>query len=628
MFLSNKVKHLGIVTGTLIFTVFCILLSLVIYLVIAFFTIPIRPFGVIVSLVTPAIIAPPICMTLLWLARSFYRTQEELKAAQKDLEKKVADRTQELSNTNEQLINEIQERKQTEEERKRAEEALQESENRFRRLAENARDMIFRMTLPDGKYEYISPASCDITGFTPEEYYNGTMNLKKIIHPDFIEYFNQQWENLLEGNIPPFYEYKIIHKKGGERWLYQRNVLVLDENGLPIAMEGIVTDLTEHKHTEEKLLRAQKLESLGILAGGIAHDFNNLMAVIMGNIELAIRELPMNHTSYPLLKTALQSGRQTKDLTGRLITFSKGGFPVRRENNISEILLEAVQKMAKNTNIQVIFEIAENLRAVEADENQIRQVFYNLTVNAIEAMPEGGILTIQAQNAEVQSTDSLPIKEGSYIRIDFADNGAGIDKENLLHVFDPYFTTKDMGAQKGTGLGLSVCYSILKKHGGHIDVASRPGEGTTFILYFPALFEKIKEATCSFPSSRCRVLIMEDEEPVRIIERAFLEKLGYGVTETKDGQEAFDCYKEARLSQEPFALVILDLVVHQGLGGQLTMERLLKEDPSVKAIIASGYMDEPAIEHYKDYGFQGALKKPFSFDEFEKMVKSIIDSKA
>ena len=449
---------------------------------------------------------------------------------------------------------------------------------------------------------------------------------------------NKQWDipklrELLETILPQkttFDDYEVEHDFAdiGRRTMLLNARQIQRVLGKERIILLAVEDITEHKRTEGELLRTQKLESLGILAGGIAHDFNNLMTVVLGNVQLAMMGLPSNHTSYPLLQAVLQSAEQTRDLTSRLITFSKGGFPIKQISDVSGVLQEVVRKMVKGTVVRGAFDIVKDLWSAKVDENQIRQVFYNLTMNAIEAMPEGGTLTIQAHNTKVHSSDGLPLKEGSYLRIIFADNGTGIAEENLVRIFDPYFTTKGMGNQKGMGLGLSVCYSVLKKHDGHIAVTSRAGGGTAFTLYLPALAEKAHaakiERVAPPSSSPNRALLMEDEIHVRALERAFLERLGYEVTETGDGREAIDRYKEAFLLNNPFDLVILDLTVCHGLGGQLTMERLLKEDPSVKAIIASGYVDEPVIEHYKDYGFRGALKKPFSFQEFGEMVKKVI----
>jgi two-component system, cell cycle sensor histidine kinase and response regulator CckA len=252
-------------------------------------------------------------------------------------------------------------------------------------------------------------------------------------------------------------------------------------------------DQTERKRMEEELIRAQKLESLGILAGGIAHDFNNLMTAVLGNVALAKMLLPESNESYPLLKEAIKSTEQAKDLTGRLITFSKGGLSVKNLSDFSGTLREAVQQKTRGTSIQVVFDIENDLKPVEVDEVQIRQVFYNLAMNAVEAMPHGGTLTIKAENIEVDGTISLPLRQGPYLRIIFADTGEGISEENFSRIFDPYFTTKGMGDQKGMGLGLSVCYSVLKKHDGHISVASEPGKGTAFTLYLPVLVETAGE---------------------------------------------------------------------------------------------------------------------------------------
>lgn len=451
--------------------------------------------------------------------------------------------------------------------------------------------------------------------------------LSRFILKDDQDVYYLHRNQLFETGNSQMCEMRMVRKDCSPFWVYLKTTIVQGGPGEPV-YRVVLSDVTERKRMEAELLQAQNLESLGILAGGIAHDFNNLMTVILGNIELAMMRLPANHDSRSYLKTALQSAEQTKDLTGRFITFSRGGFSVKHMSDILGILREVVQKAVRDTTVRVTFDIEKDLWPVEADETLIRQVFSNLTVNAVEAMSDGGTLTIEAENIEVDNTNSLPLREGSYLRIIFADDGTGISEKDLSSIFDPYYTTKGMGAQKGLGLGLSVCYSVLKKHDGHIAVTSQPGKGATFTLYFPTLVEKLQETVQSLPSSHHRVLVMEDNANVRKLERSFLTQLGYEVIETKDGWEAIDRYKEALLSKNPFDLVILDLVVHQGLGGQITMEKLLKEDPSVRAIIASGHVDDPVIEYYRDHGFRGALKKPFRFQEFEKMVKMVIDTEA
>jgi len=507
--------------------------------------------------------------------------------------------------------------------RKRMEENLRLSETKYRTIVENANDAIYIYDF-EGNIIDVNENACRMVGYYRDELIGAKLSK---IDKAWQIFENPELEQLIERGSTTF-ERENVHKDGTVMPV-EVSMKIVNSEGKGI-MLGFVRDITDRKRMEEELLRASKLESLGVLAGGIAHDFNNLMTVVLGNVQLAMMGLPTKHKSYPLLRAVMQSAEQIKDLTSRLITFSKGGFPVKQMSDVSEVLQEVVRKMVKRTAVRVAFDIEKDLCPVALDENQIRQVFYNLTMNAIEAMPEGGMLTIQAHNAKINPSDRLPLKEGPYLRIIFADNGKGIAEENLVRIFDPYFTTKGMGANKGVGLGLSVCYAVLKKHDGYIYVTSRPGEGAVFTLYIPVLAEKTHKVKTkqTKPSSPKQVLIMEDEIHVRALERAFLERLGYKVTEAGDGQEAIDRFKEAVLLNNPFDLVILDLTVRHGLGGQLTMERMLKEDSSVKAIIASGYVDEPVMERYNNYGFRGALKKPFSFEEFEEMVKKVIGTEA
>lgn len=250
--------------------------------------------------------------------------------------------------------------------------------------------------------------------------------------------------------------------------------------------EGLYIKNNSNRERMEEIIRAHKLESLGVLAGGIAHDFNNLMAIVMGYIYLALIDLSPEHASRQLLLGAISSIEQTKDLTSRLITFSQGGAPHRKISNIPEIIQKAVSHALKSADIGVDFDFTDDIWSAEVDEYQIRQCFHNITTNAVEAMPEGGKLTISTVNTLLNDDQGLDLKEGAYLKITFADEGIGIPEESLGKVFDPYFTTKEMGSHKGVGLGLAVCYSVLRKHDGYITVESQQGEGTTFILYLPA----------------------------------------------------------------------------------------------------------------------------------------------
>jgi len=439
---------------------------------------------------------------------------------------------------------------------------------------------------------------------------------------------------------PQVRELRLLKKDGTQFWAHLEATVTHDPStntgrdveGAPVCRVTI-SDVTIRKRMEEELLRAHKLESLGVLAGGIAHDFNNLMTIVQGYIDLALNDLPPGHASRKLLLTAIRGVDQTKDLTSRLITFSRGGGPLREIFDVTELIRDAVNSTIKGTEVRVNYDFMENLWPAEADELQMKQVFYNLTKNVVEAMPEGGNLTVQAENVLIPAGEVPDLKEGSYLKITFADEGIGIFEELLSKVFDPYFTTKKIGARNGLGLGLTVCYSVLKNHDGHITVHSLPGKGASFVLYLPARPEldadlgkgiNVKEVKKTVSTGMVRVLIMDDEHHIRVIERAYLERMGYEVTDVKDGQEAIDSYRKALKSGTPFDLVILDLTVRQGLGGQLAMEQLLKKDPSVKAIIASGYVDDPVIENYAYYGFKGALTKPFKRENMEYLVEKIL----
>ncbi|MEI6315174.1 MAG: ATP-binding protein [Syntrophus sp. (in: bacteria)] len=439
---------------------------------------------------------------------------------------------------------------------------------------------------------------------------------------------------------PQVRELRMLKKDGTQFWAHLEATVTHDPStntGRDVEGASVcrvtISDVTIRKRMEEELLRAHKLESLGVLAGGIAHDFNNLMAIVQGYIDLALMDLPLAHVSRQRLLNAMQGIDKTKDLTSRLITFSRGGGPLREIFDLKELIRDTVNNTIKGTEVRVKFDFMENLWPAEADELQMKQVFCNLTKNVVEAMPEGGNLTVQAENVLIQAGDVLDLKEGSYLKITFADEGIGIFEELLSKVFDPYFTTKKMGARNGLGLGLTVCYSVLKNHDGHITVHSLPGKGASFVLYLPAQPElgadlakgiNVKEVKKTVSAGMVRVLIMDDEHHIRVIERAYLERMGYEVTDVKDGQEAIDTYRKALKSGTPFDLVMLDLTVRQGLGGQLAMEQLLKKDPSVKAIIASGYVDDPVIENYADYGFKGALTKPFKRENMEYLVEKIL----
>ncbi|MEI6155378.1 MAG: ATP-binding protein, partial [Deltaproteobacteria bacterium] len=449
---------------------------------------------------------------------------------------------------------------------------------------------------------------------------------RKCTLPEYIDSLNKGLTDLITKNIPYNLDIKICRPIDGKIIDIHSIAQYDKENNI---VYGVIQDVTEQKQMEEEILRSQKLESLGVLAGGIAHDFNNLMTVVMGYIELVRMDLPPGHVSRQRLQAAMRGVEQTRELTSRLITFSQGGGPLKEMADVTKILRDAVRKTVKDTAVEVKFDFSQDIWQAEVDDLQITQCFYNLTRNAVEAMPEGGNLTISVENALISTGEVLEMEEGSYLKITFADEGIGIPENFLSKIFDPYFTTKKMGAQHGLGLGLAVCYSVVKQHGGHITAQSSSGKGAAFVLYLPvradmAITKEVKEPSAT---GTVRVLIMDDEPQIREIERIYLERWGYEVTEAQDGQEAIDAYKKAFDAGNPFDLVMLDLTVRQGMGGQMAMERLLKINPAIKAIVASGYVTDPVMEDYSNYGFRGAMKKPFQREEMKSLVEKILNPK-
>jgi PAS domain S-box-containing protein len=504
---------------------------------------------------------------------------------------------------------------------KKAEEKLKESENKYRDLAELLPQAIFEADL-DGKLTFVNKIGVEMFNYPLDD--RTAKNVFNMIAPQDRDIVTKRVVEIMGGKHVLGNELMAIRKDGTQFPVIIYASPILREDRV-VGMRGTLIDITERKRMEEELLRVQKLESLGVLAGGIAHDFNNLMAIVQGYIDLALMDMPSDHVSRKRLQTAMRSIDQARDLTSRLITFSRGGGPLREPCDVAEIIRDAVQRTVKGTEVRITFDFMEDPWPTEADELQMKQVFYNLTKNAVEAMQEGGNLTIQAENVLIPAGEVPDLKEGSYLKIIFTDEGVGIPEAHLPKVFDPYFTTKKMGAQKGLGLGLAVCYSVLKNHDGYITVKSRQGKGASFVFYLPARpdLAKGKEVKKALSSGTVRVLIMDDEPHIRVIERAYLERMGYEVTDVRDGQEAIDTYRNALQSGTPFDLVMLDLTVRQGMGGQMAMERLLKIDPSIKAIIASGYVDDPVIKNYGDYGFLGAITKPFEREAMKYLVEKI-----
>ncbi len=494
--------------------------------------------------------------------------------------------------------------------RKRMEKALQESEELYRTSMESSSDGI--AIVHEGRYVYVSQPFLDKIGRRKDESLGHTRG--NFIQPDdrsavadYVNAFNQGLP------IPKQIEIRVILPDG--------SFIDAEVSLVKVMYQGkkcnlaYLRDITGRKRAEAEQLKVRKLESVGTLAAGIAHDFNNLLAVMQGYMELLKMDVPEGSRARTRLLAAEKAVGQATELTNRLLVFSKGGDPVREIVNIGDLVRETVTANIGEYPVETRFFLESDLRSVEIDERQIRQVIRNLTINAVEAMPDGGILTVETENVTVRTGDGLPVGEGEYVRISLRDTGKGIPADQRPLIFDPYFSTKARGAEKGMGLGLSVCHSVVGNHKGCIAVESSEGEGSTFRVYLPAAAgERHGAVEAVFPEAadnRERILVMDDEAMIRDMLKELLTSIGCEVETAGDGTAAIDLYRKALESRRPYRMVILDLVVPGGLGGEPTMERLRAIDPGVRGIILSGYSDDPVIQNYKEHGFVEALTKPF-----------------
>jgi PAS domain S-box-containing protein len=415
------------------------------------------------------------------------------------------------------------------------------------------------------------------------------------------------------------------------------NEYLIEDSAAPIfnrfsEVMGVVIvfrDVTDEKRIEEELQNARKIESIGVLAGGIAHDFNNILTAIIGNISLAkMHTDPESKVQIRLTEVEKACLRATA-LTQQLITFSKGGIPIKRTISIKQLLEDSASFALRGSSIKCDLTIQDDLLPCDIDERQISQVIKDMIINADQAMPEGGTITINAGNSTVDESDNLPLKNGNYVKIVIQDKGLGIAPENINKIFDPYFSTKE----KGSGLGLASSYSIIKKHGGYIGVDSKDGAGTTFTVYLPAAKviarTEEKKALPETPlSGEGKILIMDDEEQVRRAAKEMLIYLGYKTEVAVDGKEAIEMFKDAHESGSPYAAVILDLTIPGGMGGRETIKHLNKMYPDVNAIVSSGYSNDPIMADYKKYGFDGIIIKPYRISDLADVLQKTISTKS
>ena len=500
-----------------------------------------------------------------------------------------------------------------------------EHRERYTAIIRSAMDA-FWMIDHDGCLLDVNDAACALLGYSREELLRMKISdveamespedvadhMRRVIETGYDRF--ETWHRRKDGSIiDTEVSVKFIDIKGGQFYAFIR-------------------DITERKRAEERKIarlieeervKTQRLESLGVMAGGIAHDFNNILTVIMGNVSVALQFLNPSDKLYKNLTEAEKAVLLAQDLTMQLLTFSRGGAPVKTILPIAAVVRESVEFALRGSNVRCDFVIPGGLKSVEADEGQIRQVIHNLVINSLQAMPQGGIISIRCENTAIGQEGYLTLKEGEYVRVSVEDRGIGIPEEHLSRIFDPFFTTK----QKGSGLGLATSYSIINKHDGLITVSSTPGFGTNFDIYLPA---SDKEVTYEASDNNIpvfgngKILVMDDEEIIRRLAGDMLNYLGYQSEIAANGEEAIGKFQEARNSGEPYDLIIMDLTIPGAMGGKEAIERLLRIDPGVKAIVSSGYSNDPILANYRKYGFSGVVKKPYRIAELSQIVYEVI----
>jgi len=408
----------------------------------------------------------------------------------------------------------------------------------------------------------------------------------------------------------------------------------IEDSGAPIFnSEGIILgavlvfrDVTEKQRAKEELFKVEKLKSVGLLAGGIAHDFNNILAAVLGNIEMAGILVGPDADVSPLLDMAKKASLRAKDLTQQLLTFSKGGNPVKKTTSINKTIREAADFILHGSALSCEFILPDTLWLVDIDSGQIAQVIQNLVINAKAVMPDGGKLVISGENVPSDSFDRPGWLEEDtrYIRIIVEDEGGGIADKDLEKIFDPYFTTK----KEGSGLGLAITHSIILNHHGHIEVQSQPGIGTVFSVYLPVSVKETAERRMAeiLPAKgmAATVIIMDDEKPVREIAVLMLEKLGHIALEAENGEELLAIFSKYQENERPIDVILMDLTVPGSMGGKEAMQEILTLDPDARAIVSSGYSNDPVMADYTKYGFKAAVTKPFLLNDLQRAIVDVM----
>ncbi|TFH28561.1 MAG: response regulator, partial [Promethearchaeota archaeon] len=492
----------------------------------------------------------------------------------------------------------------------------------FRTLADLSPYAMVLVLLPD-RVEFVNKKFQELIGYTMTE------------NPSLADWFLKAFpDEVYREKVISHYKKILLSKKTKEvkessitftvRTNYGTDVdiafriLEYDKRKVYFLMENI----TEQTHQENTRLRQQKLESLSIIAGGIAHDFNNILMGILGNINLLQLEDDLPVEVIQTLSSLEMAVTRARLITNQLLTFSKGGNPVKKVQQIGPLLRDSITFIMHGCKSIAHLEIPETLSSVKIDEGQISQVINNLLINAQQAMPTGGTITIAVQELDIEKSKELPISSGKYIFISIADTGPGISPEHHDKIFTPYFSLK----KSGNGLGLATAYSIVQKHNGYIGFTSKVGEGTTFLIYLPVSIAPPSPSaieSTNVNSFSGKILVLDDNLTILTTLTQILTKLGFLVEGCTNGSEVITRYIQQLKLNQPYDLIIMDLTIPGGMGGKETIQELLQLDPSAVAVVSSGYSQDPIMSHYEDYGFKGVLQKPYTLSELRILLEKI-----
>ena len=504
---------------------------------------------------------------------------------------------------------------------KRTEQALRQNEERFRDLAQFLPESIFEVDL-EGRFTYVNQVSLERFGYSLEDVDHG-LCFTDIIAPQDRQRAVASVQRILSGERLGLNEYT-MRRKDGTTFPALAHTVGIIRGGRPVGLRGFVVDVSEKKRIEEQLLRAQKMEAIGTLAGGIAHDFNNLLMGILGNISLMLLQVDESHPFYERLKFMERYVKRGSDLTKQLLGFARGGKYEVKPTDLRAFVRQSAEMFGRTKKeIRIQYKASDDLWAVEVDRGQMEQVLLNLFLNAWQAMPAGGDLYVTLANEVLDQDAAFPLelKAGRFVKLTVTDTGTGMDDETKAHIFEPFFTTRERS--RGTGLGLASTYGIIKHHGGSITVESEPGIGTSFTIRLPATERAIEsetELTEKVVHGSGTVLLIDDEEMIVEVGRRMLEALGYTVLTACSGQEGLRIYDRHKGSID---VVILDMIM-PGFGGRETFDALLRQDPGVKVLLASGYSIDSQAKEIMAAGCRGFIQKPFGIVDLSRKLREIL----